>query len=111
VSEKATASKPIWIPQAIVIASLFLLALRSGNPDQYTLILRGISCICFAYLAYQAYRRGRVRWTWRLGLVAVVYNPLFIATPSRDIWLIVYAITVVIAIGSIIAFKPPKTGQ
>ena len=110
-SEKKTTSEPIWIPQAIVIASLALLALRSGNPDQYTLILRGISCICFAYLAYQAYRRGRVRWTWRLGLVAVVYNPLFIATPSRDIWLIVYAITVVIAIGSIIAFKPPKTGQ
>ncbi|MDP7269051.1 MAG: hypothetical protein QF408_12865 [Pirellulales bacterium] len=110
-SEKATTSKPIWIPQAIVIAALSLLAFRSGNFDQYTLVLRGICCVCFAYLAFQAYQKGKVRWTWRLGIVAVVYNPLFNATPDRDIWLIVYAITIVIAIGSIVAFKPPKTDR
>jgi hypothetical protein len=96
-----------WMPQAVVIAML-LIAFKPDNPEGYSTVLRWVACGCFAYLAYRAYEKDQFRWTWRLGIVAVVYNPFFSVHFDRTIGLIVYAITIVIAIGSIVAFKPPK---
>ena len=95
------------MPQAVVIAML-LLAFKPDNPEGYSTVLRWVSCGCFALLAYRAYEKGQFRWTWRLAIVAAVYNPFFSVHFDRTIGLIVNAITIVIAIGSIVAFKPPK---
>jgi hypothetical protein len=107
VTEQKKPLKAIWIPQAIVIVWL-VAAFNPGNPAEYYIALRWICCGCFGYLAYRAYEKGMIRWTWRHGIVAVVYNPFFSFHLRPEILAIIYVITIVIAIGSIVAFRPPQ---
>jgi hypothetical protein len=98
-------SNRIWIPQ--VVACLFLLwAFNSDNPYSYYIILRWVVCGVFAYLAYQAFEKEQVQWTWILGITALVYNPIFRVSLDREIWSMVNALTVVLAIVSV--FKVRK---
>lgn len=111
-AEQKITLKPIWIPQAIVIVWL-VAAFNPANPPEYFIALRWICCGCFGYLAYRSYEKEMIRWTWRHGIVAVVYNPFFLFHPpdpdlGRKVWSIIYVITIAIAIGSIVAFRPPK---
>ena len=99
--------KRIWIPQAIVIP-LLLWALNHDNPYGYYILLRWITCACFAYLAVHALALEKTGWVWTLGVTAVVYNPLLRIHLTREIWSVVNVATIVVAVASIFVLANPK---
>jgi len=92
--------KRIWIPQAIAIPML-LWALYPGNPYGYYRLLRVVCCAVFAYLCFSAVRLKLQGWAWVLGIMALIYNPLFPLHLTRTIWSVVNLVTVLIAIASV----------
>ena len=99
-----TISKALWIPQVVVIV-LLLVAFNPGNPYGYYIGLRWACCGCFSYLAYRAWEKHLIGWTWTLAIVAIAYNPFFRIHLGREIWSAVNVVTIGIAVGSIFAFK------
>ena len=93
--------KRIWIPQAI--AGLMLAwALNPANPYGYYILLRIVCCAVCAYLAVAAASTGKTQWSWTLGILAVIYNPIMRIHLTRDIWSVVNVITVIILAVSIV---------
>jgi hypothetical protein len=95
--------KKIWIPQAIAIAML-VWALNRNNPYGYYVLLRWVCCGIFAYLAVLALERSKQDWVWTLGIIALIYNPIFSIHLTRGIWEAVNVVTAVLAGASIFVF-------
>lgn len=95
---------PKWAPQALM-CGLLLWALNPENPYAYYVLLRWICCPTFAYLAVEAFGSRKREWGWILGVLAAVYNPLVPVHLTREIWAVVNVATIVITIGSIVAFR------
>ncbi len=96
--------KRIWIPQIPVIGML-LWAFNPDNPYGYYILLRWVCCGVFAYLALNALKRAKQDWVWILGITALIYNPIFSVHLTRGIWQVLNAVTIIIAIATIIIFK------
>ncbi|TWU27547.1 hypothetical protein Pla144_23240 [Bythopirellula polymerisocia] len=92
------------MPQAVVVLML-LWAMNPGNPYAYYNLLRVVCCGVFAYLAYKASDREKKEWAWVLGILALVYNPLFRVHLNRELWSLVNLVTIAIAIASAFALK------
>lgn len=71
-------------------------ALVPSNPYGYYVLLRFVVCAVSAYFAFRAYELRMVGWTWVLGVVAVVYNPVVRVHLNREIWSIVNVATMVL---------------
>jgi hypothetical protein len=88
--------KRIWIPQAIITPFL-LWALYPYNPYGYYTLLRWICCASFAFLAIQTIDIKKQAWVWIFGTAAIIYNPLIKIHLTRNIWVVINLITIVIA--------------
>ena len=93
------------IPQLIVVAML-VWAILPVNPYGYYLVLRWICCAVFIYLAVQAIKLRRFPWAWIMGVAAGVYNPIVRVHATREFWIVLNLITVLIVVVSIFALKP-----
>ena len=91
--------KRIWLPQ--VFASVLLLFAFNDNPYGYYTLLRIVCCGIFAYLAVQTFALKMQGWSWVLGIIAVVYNPIIPIHLTREIWSVVNIVTIGIAVASI----------
>jgi hypothetical protein len=69
-----------WIPIAALTLALFQL------PYAYYVLLRIAVCAACVFLAFSEAEAGRTRWSWCLGIVAVLYNPIFRVHLNRDLW-------------------------
>lgn len=69
----------------VIAAALLLLALADLPYGFYTL-LRIIVCAVGAYGAYLAYSLERPVWTWTLGAIAVLFNPIIPIYLERETW-------------------------
>lgn len=69
----------------VVAAALLLLAL-ADLPYGYYTILRLLVFAVGAYGAYLAYLARQQGWTWTLGAIAVLFNPLFPIYLEREVW-------------------------
>ena len=96
--------KKTWIPQALIIGML-IWALNRDNPYGYYVLLRWVCCGLFAYLAVQAFERGKQDWVWILGITALIYNPIFSIHLTRGIWEIVNVVTAILAAISIFVLR------
>jgi hypothetical protein len=96
--------KKIWIPQ-IVVSSFLLWALSPTNPYAYYVLLRWICCAIFIFLTMQAKSQMSKSWTWILGFIAVLYNPLVPVHLDRLIWSVVNVVVIGVAFASIFALK------
>lgn len=106
-SDLMKTSNCIWIPQTV--ACLFLLgAFNPDNPYSYYIILRWVVCGVFAYLAYQALEKKQIKWTWILGITALIYNPIFRVSLEREFWSAINLLTILIAIVSVFKIKSQK---
>ena len=99
--------KRIWIPQAIVIL-LLLLALNPDNPYGYYIFLRWVCCAAFVYLSIQALALEKSGWVWILGVTAVIYNPIFRVTGTREMWFFINLATIGLAVAAIFVLKHDK---
>jgi FtsH-binding integral membrane protein len=87
--------KRIWIPQAIA-GIMLAWALNPANPYGYYLILRIVCCAVCTYLALASADAGKTQWTWTLGVLAVIYNPIIQVHLNRGIWSVINIVTIVI---------------
>ncbi len=71
---------------AIISIILLLLAIVDGLPYGYFVFLRLIVCASAAYLAVQAHEIEKVAWSWIMGAVAVLFNPVLPLHMDRSVW-------------------------
>lgn len=69
----------------VIAAGLLFWALAPHRYDYFT-ILRWATCAATSYTAYIAYSQKAVGWTWLMGAIAVLFNPLIIVRLSRETW-------------------------
>lgn len=94
----------VYWPQ-LVVSGMLLWALNPSNPYGYYIVLRWVCCSAFCFLAWLACQRRQQGWTWVLGTIAAVYNPLVPVHLTREIWSVINVVTVGIAMASIFAIK------
>ena len=82
------------IAQIVAIAMLTW-ALVPSNPYEYYILLRIAICGISAYLAYKAFELNRTGWIWGMGIIAVIYNPIFPVHLTREIWSVVDIVTII----------------
>ncbi len=84
-----------------ILAILFLLGALADNPYGYYQFLRWAILIVGGYSAYLAYKTGSKVWLWAFGAVAILFNPIFLITFSKDTWQIIDVVVAVIFIVSL----------
>jgi hypothetical protein len=89
------------LPQAIA-SGMLLWALYPGNPYGYYTLLHWVCC---GTLIYQAVNLKRQIWVWILGIMALVYNPIFRLHFNRELWSTINIITFGIVVVSIFTLK------
>jgi len=97
----------VWIPQ-VAICLLLIGALYPKNPYGYYLFLRWSSCPLLTYLTVTAAQRGRTKWSWLLGSLSFLYNPLVAIHATRALWTVANIATIVVAMASVAAFTRPQ---
>ena len=77
-----------WIPIGALALALIEL------PYGYYVLLRIVVCGACAFLAFAEDESGRKRWAWALGMVAVLYNPIFPIHLNRGLWIVINFATI-----------------
>lgn len=72
----------------LVSTILLLLALMDGWPYEFFTLLRFVVCGSTAYVAWLSYKVGQENWSWFLGAIAILFNPLFPIYLTREVWVI-----------------------
>lgn len=72
----------------IIAAGLLLWALGQ-HPYGYYTLLRFVVCGVAGYGAWFAYQLDKKGWTWCLGIMAILFNPIFPVHMDRGTWAIV----------------------
>ena len=73
---------PIWLSWLIACASIFAIV---DMPYGYYQLLRILVTGYTGYMAFLYFKRGPDVWAWSLAFIAVIYNPIFIITMSKDV--------------------------
>jgi len=84
----------------IFAAGLLFWAIARHSYDYFT-ILRWVTCAVTSYCAYVAYSQRSIGWTWVIGAIAVLFNPLVIIKLSRETWMPIDIATGVVLLISI----------
>ncbi len=89
-----------------ITAALLLWAVTKNPYDYYTL-LRFIVCPVSAYAAYRLQCLRKPGWCWILGIIAVLFNPIFKVHLQRETWQLINVIvaTVMVCAAIIIPIK------
>ena len=76
-----TSKLPAIIPAVLLVAAVF------GHwPYGFYTVLRLVVCGCSIYLALKAHAPGNAAWTWALGAMAVLFNPILPIHMRRGTW-------------------------
>lgn len=70
---------------AFLAAAALVLALAPWPYGYYQLLRFGVTAVA-AYGAYIAYGSGQQGWTWGLGGLAVLFNPIVPIVFEREVW-------------------------
>ena len=96
INEKmATTQKQIIIP-SIVVMILLLIAIFPIEEYGYYILLRWIVCLTAIYIAYFSYEAEKIYWTWVMGIIALIFNPLIPFHLGKDIWIVVDLIAAIV---------------
>lgn len=88
-----------------IITIIMLAWALADNPYGYYQILRWVIASVTGYSAYLAYKHEKITWTWILGIIAVLYNPIAPIYLDREIWSVIDVITAAIIFTSIFKMK------
>jgi uncharacterized membrane protein len=91
---------------AIVPAVLLLAAVFGHWPYGFYALLRLIVCGCSAYLAVKTNKTGNLAWTWIMGGMVVLFNPILPIRVHRSDWQILDALAAVTLFVFVAAYKP-----
>lgn len=92
---------------------MLLLAIPTFWPYGYFIILRWVVTGVALYLAYSAYEGGKMGWTWTMGIIAVLFNPIAPIYLTKDVWIAIDIIAALIFLSSIkfLSFEPANQTQ
>lgn len=75
-------------------------------PWGFLALFKVVICACTAYGAWRMYQRESAEWTWTLGVLAVVFNPLVPVRIGGYLpWLILTAVALVLVYAAALAFQ------
>jgi hypothetical protein len=94
------------IPTAIALAVLLLAVVFGHWPYGFYMLLRLIVCGCSIYLALRTNNTRNRAWTWILGGMAVLFNPIVPIHMDRSDWQIVDLIASITLLVFGIFYKP-----
>lgn len=98
--------KQNWIPLLAAIA--LVLAVPEGIlPYAYYQLLRWGITAAAIYMGYKAFEMERIGWAWTMGIVAVVFNPIFPIHLAKETWMVIDLVVATIFATS--AFRLNKT--
>lgn len=115
-AERARAHAPTTIARTIlasallVDAALLLLAALPFWPTKLALVLRIAVCLPALVAAYVAYDERRTGWAILLGLIAVVFNPIWPLGLSRGNWVATYLVAAVLLAAAAARFRRAPQG-
>lgn len=96
--------KQIITPSIVVMILLFI-AIFPIEEYGYYILLRWIVCLTAIYIAYFSYEAEKIYWSWTMGIIALIFNPLIPFHLGKDVWIIVDFISAVIFGINIFIFK------
>ena len=88
-----------------IIAIVMLFWALADNPYGYYQILRWVIAGVTGYSAYSAYEHKKNAWTWILGIIAILYNPIAPIHLDRETWSIIDLIVAAIIFTNIFKMK------
>lgn len=69
-----------------LVAAVLLIWALERHPYTYYVLLRWVVCGTGAYSAFVASSSDKTAWTWVLGIIAVIFNPLIPVHLDRNTW-------------------------
>ena len=100
--------KPMTFTIARIIAAGLLFWALGGHPYGYYTLLRFIVCGVTAYGAWFAYQLDKKGWVWCLGIIAILFNPIFPVHMDRGTWAIVDIGVAIILLVSLFGLRRPE---
>jgi len=94
-------------PGLIVGAVLLFLALFEW-PYGYYILLRWVVAAASAYAAWVAYENRRNVWTWVLGVIALLFNPIFPFHMRREDWAIFDILSGMVLLAAAVSFSSSR---
>jgi uncharacterized membrane protein len=91
-----------------IIASGMLVWALAHHEYGYFTILRFVVCIVAAYCGIRAYSEHKEEWTWILGGIAVLFNPVIPIHLNRELWSVIDIIVAIVLIVSFFFIKTKK---
>jgi len=89
----------------MVAGLMLLLAIPPIWPFPYFQILRWVVMGVAIYNAYRANELGKTQWVFVMGVIAILFNPLFPIYFQKETWVVLDLITSVLMFISIIKIK------
>lgn len=89
----------------LISVTVLFTALIDGWSYEFFTLLRFIVSSTTAYLAWLTYRNGKENWTWALGAIAILFNPLLPIYLTREIWVVIDFITAIFLLFTILKLK------
>jgi len=88
--------KQLKIILPIISIIMLLLAIPKGLfPYSYNL-LRFVVCGTGVFLAVISYKSKDTVWTWTMGIVAFIFNPIFPIHLGKEIWVVIDIVVAII---------------
>jgi len=103
----AKTQKQIIIPSIVVMILLFI-AIFPIEEYGYYILLRWIVCLTAIYIAYFSYETEKIYWSWTMGIIALIFNPLIPFHLGKDIWIVLDFIVAIVFGINIFIFKKNK---
>lgn len=94
----------------LVAVGMLIWALADHKYGFFTL-LRFVVCFVAAYCAFQAYSQKKAEWTWILGGISVLFNPIIPIHLNRDLWSMIGIVVAIVFLASIFFVKANKSMQ
>jgi len=80
----------------IVPVLVLLLALAPGHPYGYFIFLRWVVCVAALIFLPMFHGHQLYGWMYAFGFIALLYNPIFRVHLTRDIWMVLNVVTIVV---------------
>jgi hypothetical protein len=80
--------KSIFLP-SLSTAILLLIAIFPIKEYSYFIILRWVVCFSAIYVGYFLFQEKRYSWTWLMGIIAVLFNPIEPIHLNKGIWQVI----------------------
>jgi len=96
--------KQILVP-SIIASALLIIAIFPIKEYSYFIFLRWVVCFTAIYVGYFLFQAKRHNWVWRMGIMAILFNPIKPFHFDKGYWQMIDLITAIIFVTVIFVFK------